>query len=159
MDRWDAAQLARELLHQHGLERWRFAFNRRKRAMGLCRYEARRIELSIHFVAANDRAAVHDTLLHEIAHALAGREAGHGPRWRQICRRIGATPQRLGEAAMPRGRWVAVCPGCGARYERHRRPPSGYQYACSQCGHKRGRLRFQRNELSGGVASGNEPRP
>jgi predicted SprT family Zn-dependent metalloprotease len=148
LDRWEAANEAEKLLTHHGLVGWRFAFNRRKRAMGLCRYDAQRIELSIHFVESNDAAAVRDTLLHEIAHALAGQAAGHGPRWRRICRQIGATPARCGDAAMPRGQWVATCPGCGGQYERHRRPPSGYHYACSRCGHKRGRLHFKRRELS-----------
>jgi predicted SprT family Zn-dependent metalloprotease len=149
MDRWDAAALARQLLTKHGLTDWTFAFNRRKRAMGLCRFEQRRIELSIHFATANDEAAVRDTLLHEIAHALAGPAAGHGPKWQRICRQIGASPDRLGEAAMPPGRWIATCPGCGHQYERHRRPPSGYHYACSRCGHKRGKLQFKRREVSG----------
>ena len=112
--------------------------------MGLCRYHDRRIELSIHFVEANDHAAIEDTLLHEIAHALAGEAAGHGPRWRRICRQIGATPQRTGEAQMPAGKWVAACPSCGHEYQRHRRPPSGYRYACRACGHERGELRFER---------------
>jgi predicted SprT family Zn-dependent metalloprotease len=136
---------------QHGLSHWRFAFNRRKRAMGLCRYEAQRIELSIYFIEANPASAVEDTLLHEIAHALAGQGAGHGPTWRRICRRIGATPTRCGQAEMPRGQWVAACPSCGREYERHRRPPSGYHYACSSCGHPRGKLSFRRRELIEGT--------
>jgi len=148
MDRWDAAQLANQLLEKHGLTDWRFAFNTRKRAMGLCRYEEKRIELSIHFTVQNDEPAVRDTLLHEIAHALAGRAAGHGPRWRKICRQIGASPKRLGEASMPAGQWIATCPSCGHTYERHRRPPSGYHYACGKCGHTRGKLKFQRRGVS-----------
>ena len=34
-----------------------------------------------------------DNLLHEIAHAIVGREAGHGPLWKVTARRIGATPR------------------------------------------------------------------
>jgi predicted SprT family Zn-dependent metalloprotease len=148
VDRWDAAHLAETLLSRHGLSErgWRFRFNRRKRAMGLCRYDAKHIELSIHFVASNSRAAIEDTLLHEIAHALAGQAAGHGAKWRHICRELGATPTRCGEAAMPPGQWVATCPGCGSEHQRHRRPPSGYHYACKQCGHQRRKLIFRRRE-------------
>ena len=36
---------------------------------------------------------IRDTVLHEIAHAIAGREAGHGPLWKVTARRIGATPR------------------------------------------------------------------
>ena len=36
---------------------------------------------------------IRDTVLHEIAHAIAGHEAGHGPLWKATARRIGATPR------------------------------------------------------------------
>ena len=36
---------------------------------------------------------IRDTVLHEIAHAIAGREAGHGLLWKVTARRIGATPR------------------------------------------------------------------
>lgn len=36
---------------------------------------------------------VTDTILHEIAHALAGPAARHGPAWKSIARRLGATPK------------------------------------------------------------------
>ena len=38
-------------------------------------------------------AEIRDTILHEIAHALAGPEARHGARWKAIARRIDATPR------------------------------------------------------------------
>ena len=36
---------------------------------------------------------VTDTILHEIAHALAGPGAGHGPAWKATASRLGATPK------------------------------------------------------------------
>ena len=76
MDLDSAEQIAEHLMTRHGLmgRGWSFAFNRRKRSLGLCHYTARRIELSSHFVEMNDETQVRDTVLHEIAHALAGRE-------------------------------------------------------------------------------------
>lgn len=142
MDAWTATQLAESLMREHQLSDWRFRFNRRKRAMGLCRYEMKTIELSIHFVLRNDQAQVVDTILHEIAHALAGYAAGHGAKWRRICRQIGASPQRCGEPVMPAGKWRAICPSCGFEYSRYRRPPRGASYACSDCGFERGKLVF-----------------
>ena len=51
---YEAAEvLARGLLAEHGLLEWHFGWNRRKRALGLCRYLERRIELSHHFVREN----------------------------------------------------------------------------------------------------------
>ena len=38
-----------------------------------------------------DPREVRDTILHEIAHALAGAKAKHGPAWKAIARRLGAT--------------------------------------------------------------------
>lgn len=40
-------------------------------------------------------AHVKDTVLHEIAHALAGHEAKHGPVWQKIAKEIGANGQRV----------------------------------------------------------------
>lgn len=143
MDLPGAAKLAEDLMRTHRLSGWSFGFNRAKRQLGVCRYQTKRIELSVHFVAANDEPAVRETLLHEIAHALAGREAGHGPKWKAICVKLGCRPERLDhEAVMPEGRWRATCPGCGQTFRRHRRPMRGRTYACRRCGPRRGKLRF-----------------
>lgn len=139
----DADQLARQLLQEHALHDWGFFWNRRKRALGLCRYERKRIELSLPFVLHNDEAAVRDTILHEIAHALAGPRAGHGSKWRKICVNIGAKPERCDHVAiMPRGRWIGTCPSCGKEYSRHRRPLKNRLYCCRHCGRERGRIQF-----------------
>src|SRR5689334_13851065 len=89
-----AAALARELLAANGLNDWSFRFNRSKVNMGLCKYGPRTIELSVFFVERNSDEAIRDTLLHEVAHALAGRAAGHGPLWKAMCVRVGAKPER-----------------------------------------------------------------
>lgn len=144
MDRFDASRLARRLLVEHGLTDWTFGFNRRKRALGLCRYTERRVELSIYLVDLNSDEEVLDTLLHEIAHALCGPKAGHGPKWRAKCRELGAKPERLcSDAAMPRGPWRATCPGCRHEHARHRRPMRGRTYHCTHCGAERGKLEFR----------------
>jgi predicted SprT family Zn-dependent metalloprotease len=135
--------MALDLMCQYRLTEWTFAFNRAKRTMGLCRHEERRIELSVYFVLANDAESIRDCILHEIAHALAGCEDGHGPVWREICRRIGAKPERCGDAQMPEGSWSAVCPNCLRQFTRHRRPRRNMAYCCSDCGWERGRLKFR----------------
>src|SRR5262249_31162680 len=84
---------------------------------------------------------IRDTLLHEIAHALAGRDAGHGPLWKAMCRRAGAKPERLSfEADMPAGRWQAKCGCCGVLHHKHRRPKRFVGWWCCQCGPERGGL-------------------
>lgn len=140
-----AARMALELMSQHGVGDWSFAWNRRKRSLGLCRYRTRRIELSYHFVYANEDAQVRETILHEIAHALAGEKAGHGPLWKTMCLRVGCKPERCdqGEAVMPRGRWTARCAACGKEYSRHRRPARQARYWCRKCGPEHGNVTFK----------------
>jgi predicted SprT family Zn-dependent metalloprotease len=130
------------LIHRHGLAGWRFAWNRRKTCMGLCRYERQTIELSAYFVARNPVEEIRDTLLHEIAHALVGPGHGHDAVWEAKCREVGAVPRRCGEASMPAGAWQATCPGCAKRFNRHRRPRRG-KYYCQPCGPTRGTLMFK----------------
>lgn len=145
MDLPTAGKLAHDLLAEHGLTRrgWTFAFNRARRQLGKCDYTKQRIELSSPFVARNDEAEVRDTILHEIAHALAGHRAGHGPKWRAMCEKLGARPKRTCETAtMPHGAYRAVCPSCRMEHHRHRRPLKGRTYFCRQCGSEDGRLRF-----------------
>jgi len=134
MNPMDASEMARALMDRHGLRDWQFRFNNRKRSLGLCLYTDRRIELSRYLVRDNDEQAVRETMLHEIAHALAGPAAGHGPRWKAVCRHIGARPERIDcRATMPEGDWRATCSHCGAVYARHRRPPGGGTYYCRDC--------------------------
>ncbi len=140
----EAQAIARQSLHQFSLPDWTFAWNRRKRSLGLCRYRQKQIELSLHFVLANDVQQVRETVLHEIAHALAGEKAGHGPLWKNMCARVGCKPERCdrGEAVMPRGKWLARCTGCGKEYWRHRRPASRARYWCKTCGPQQGAITF-----------------
>lgn len=84
---------ARALMDRHGLIEWSFRFNHAERQLGLCRYQEKRILLSRGHAANGTRERVTDTILHEIAHALAGPSARHGPAWQMVARRLGATPK------------------------------------------------------------------
>jgi predicted SprT family Zn-dependent metalloprotease len=94
MNHYQAAQLARQKMAEHGLHDWQFALNGRfKNILGQCCYGRKLIELGKDFVSANGQAEVLDTILHEIAHALT-QGAGHGPVWKAMCLKIGARPQQ-----------------------------------------------------------------
>lgn len=136
-------QSALELMARHGLSGWRFAFNRRKRALGLCRYAIRTIELSIFLVYQNGPEEILDTILHEIAHALVGPEHGHDAVWKQKCLEIGAKPLRCGAADMPAGQWQARCGGCGAVFSRYRKPKRLQGWFCRACGPERGQFTWR----------------
>lgn len=128
----EASALGRQLLDAHGLGEWTFMFDRAKRRAGMCRFEARTISLSRHLTALHDTEQVRDTLLHEIAHAIAGPKAGHGPSWRAVAEQVGARPQRLlpEEAPLPQAPWRGRCPG-GHDHRRFRRPTK--PLSCSRC--------------------------
>ncbi len=144
----NAKTLAIQLMAQHGLTDWAFAFNTNKRRAGVCRYPVRgrpgRIELSKHYVLRNPEHEVLDTILHEIAHALVGHGHGHDEVWKAKCVEVGARPERCygEEVEMPRGRWRATCGGCGREHDRHRKPKRLTGWWCRGCGKERGALRW-----------------
>ena len=84
---------ALELLKQHGLAGWSLRFNSSRKNLGQCRYRQKLILLSRSHAVEGTQREVTDTILHEIAHALAGPAAGHGSKWKAIARRLGATPR------------------------------------------------------------------
>lgn len=117
---------------RHRLTGWRLVFDNAKTRAGACRSDRREITLSRPLVALYSPEQVTETMLHEIAHALAGSGHGHDRVWRTIARRIGYTGGRCLPADAPQvdGPWVGVCPA-GHRTTAHRRPVR--VRSCPQC--------------------------
>lgn len=133
MDLERLAALAAEHLAKNGLTGWTFALSNSKRRLGVCKYRPKRIEIGAYYAAHNPEVAVLDTLLHEIAHALAGPGAGHGPAWRAVAERLGATPRARDtspDTVTPPGNWRAVCPACRRTHHRYKRPLARARYHC-----------------------------
>ncbi len=127
--------LARELLDQHGLSHWELKIGKTKRAAGRCWSGKQIIELSVHHVTLNSEAEVRDTILHEIAHALAGHSAGHGPAWERMCVIVGARPERCyssSRVVVPERKYAAVCGKCEKRYTMDRKSKK-LNYFCRPC--------------------------
>ena len=144
MDPEQARDLAYTLMTRHGLGSWTFAFDRAKRRFGACNYTTRTISLSRTLTLLNDPAAVTETLLHEIAHALTP-GANHGSVWRAKCRELGVSAQRCytaEEVAQPPSRYLLVCDTCGLEVPRHRRTTT--PVACKDCCVKRNKGRYTR---------------
>ena len=93
----EVANRARDLMDSHGLEDWTFRFSAAQSRLGECREREKLIRLSRRHAVKADPREVKDTILHEIAHALAGARAGHGPAWKAIAKRIGASPKARAE--------------------------------------------------------------
>lgn len=123
---------AEALIEKHLDDSWTFAFDHAKRRAGLCDYTRKRISVSRYLAARYDDDENHQTLLHEVAHALAGPAAGHGPRWKAVARDLGYVggTTHHGETATELAPWVGVCPAGHVAY-RHRRPTRAA--SCSRC--------------------------
>lgn len=135
MDLEQAETVARELMAEHLPGYWEFAFHRRKRHMGNCNFTRTTIFLSVHFVAIATPEELDQVVRHEIAHALAGPDAGHGPVWVQQAIEIGVKdPSRSIETVndIP-ARYQATCEHCGHTYRKHRWTNRVANSACTRC--------------------------
>lgn len=143
----EVTTLARQLMEQHGVGHLKLTVNGTKRALGQCyRYgnTPTEIRLSKHWMSHLSEDKVRDTILHEIAHALTPGD-GHGYRWKAMCRKIGANPNRT--ADLPRdivislqekiANYKAVCtnPKCDGLHMFYRLTRKWQQgvYVCGKC--------------------------
>jgi len=127
---------------------WSFGFDSAKTRAGLCDYSRRRITVSRHLAARFGDDEIHQVLLHEVAHALAGPRAGHGPRWKSTARDLGYEGSRLhsGEIASELAPWVGTCPR-GHEHFRYRKPTR--DLSCARCSRRfdpSARIVWQRRE-------------
>ena len=128
-------RMMRNLMEVHGLKtsgpdgstfRWS---NARSQA-GSCDSRRRVLRLSRPIAELWGPEGMRDTALHEVAHAIAGHKAGHGPEWKAVCQRIGAKPERCytvtKNTPMPAARYTGTCPSGHAhtRQRAGRRPVS-----------------------------------
>lgn len=132
----ELSAFANEKLTEFGLYQkgWRFRFDRAKARFGCCRFDLRLITVSSVLTQANEEAECRDTVLHEIAHALAGRSAGHGAAWKKACKLVGAKPVRCYTTAavkQPDPDYWGVCPHCDHRANYYKLPRT--VRACRRC--------------------------
>ena len=94
----EAFDLLKEEMGAHGLIDlgWSAKLDDAKKRFGVCRMGPKEISLSRPLCLLNPEDEVRDTILHEIAHALAWElfkeNCAHDERWKEICVRIGARP-------------------------------------------------------------------
>lgn len=126
-------------LAEHGLTDWSFTFDNAKRRFGVCRARSKVISLSLPLTKLNNEREVLDTILHEVAHALAGPNAGHGYKWKLKAAEIGARAERCYQAnvvVQPPHLYTVTCTACGTTGNRHRKP--SHKMYCVICHKKSG---------------------
>lgn len=123
---------ASALISLHLDDSWSFGFDNAKTRAGLCNYTTKRISVSRYLAARYEDDEIHQVLLHEVAHAMAGSRAGHGPRWKSIARSIGYEGKRLHDGAVAEelAPWVGTCPA-GHVVHRYRKPTR--PLSCAKC--------------------------
>lgn len=123
---------ANALIQLHLDDSWTFGFDNAKTRAGLCNYTAKRITVSRHLATRYDDDEIHQVLLHEVAHAMAGAHAGHGPTWKATARQIGYEGKRLHDGAIAEelAPWVGTCPA-GHVVHRYRKPTR--PLSCAKC--------------------------
>ena len=133
MDLKELETVASREMTKYELHGWTFGLANTKRRLGVCKYRTKRIEIAEYYARNSPQESVLDTLLHEIAHAIAGPKTGHGPAWKAIAVRIGATPRACDNsqaAVVKPGDWQATCAACKKIFHRYKRPRSLSGYRC-----------------------------
>jgi len=111
---------------------WSFGFDSAKTRAGLCNYTKKRITVSRYLALRYADDEIHQVLLHEVAHALAGTRAGHGPSWKKVAAELGYEGKRLHDGAIANelAPWVGACPAGHIHY-RYRKPTRAL--SCGKC--------------------------
>lgn len=144
----EVTALALQLMSEHNLNwpAWGFRIARSKLRLGFCQYNrfnGGMIAFSKNFLHLSDHE-IRDTLLHEIAHALVGHRAGHGPQWKLMCVKIGAKPNECADLKSEdkvEFKWTGVCPD-GHTLSRHALTEKGRRLACGTCCREKNDGRF-----------------
>ena len=123
---------ANALITLHLDPAWTFDFDFAKTRAGLCNYSSKTISVSRYLASRYGDDEIHQVLLHEVAHAIAGTRAGHGPRWKAVATDLGYVGKRLHDGAIANelAPWMGACPA-GHLHFRYRSPTR--TLACGQC--------------------------
>ena len=145
MTKTQLRRLANRLLREENLNRWKFKIGDTGNNLGVCDYQRSTIVLNEFYVDHNSEKDVIDTLKHEIAHALTPGHK-HDKVWKSVALRLGCKPERCGKTKILTrpGAYGAVCPCCGTRFNKSRKPKYAQGYYCPSCGKEKGKLTFKK---------------
>ena len=134
LDRFDYVQaMAEAMMREHlDVTAWSFGFDSAKRRAGLCSYTDQRITISKYLVSIHTFDESRQVMLHEIAHALSGKRAGHSKKWLETAKAIGYRAERFSGKAIAEqtAPWLGLCPA-GHEHFRYRAPKG--ESSCGLC--------------------------
>lgn len=102
-------QHAVELIHTHGLKKWKFKFDHSTRRAGCCNYRDKLISISFNLAIHGSDNDIRDTILHEIAHALIGKKHHHNAVWKTKAQAIGCSGERCHHLVFSPPRYNVTC--------------------------------------------------
>ena len=112
--------------------KWNVKYSLNTGFAGITLFSDRTISLSVPFCMVSEREKIEDTVLHEIAHAMAGIRAGHGLQWWVVAREIGCDATKCTSAPLP-PKWIGEC-GCGNQWKLQKAPSKSYRRGkCRKC--------------------------
>ena len=155
-----ARDMALELMREHGLlaDGWTFKFDAGVKRFGATHWKKdrftkefveKKITLARDLVKINTEERVRRTMLHEIAHALAGPHAGHGPLWLAKCAEVGIPDEKAcytneTTVTLP-ARWIGRCPKCTVKVERERLTKRNRNAWHTGCGDREHPIQWTKN--------------
>jgi hypothetical protein len=89
MNETEVRKLAHSHLNKAGLIGWKVVFGNAASKGGSCKYSTKTLRFSRLYIGNLTDAGVRNLITHEVAHAIAGYEADHGPIWAKIHRSLG----------------------------------------------------------------------
>jgi predicted SprT family Zn-dependent metalloprotease len=131
---------------QDDIPGWTFGWNNRTSSLGLCVYRKKQVQVSSIWASKLTDDEVMDTVLHEVAHAVAFTVHGchdHGPVWKKVCMELGCTPKATARTSIPMSelgiqtKWQVLCNDCKTVSLYQRKPKRDIKhYACMVCRRK-----------------------
>jgi SprT protein len=130
-----AERILRSVFKPHALPGWKILFSQTSlKRSGSCSYHTKTLRINKSFAVRAPESSLVDTILHEIAHMLAGESAGHGPEWKKVAKEIGCSGKVEHDFEWASEPFVAKCPTkghleMGANVIRWKKP-----LECPKCG-------------------------
>lgn len=93
------------------IEGWQLKMGNMKTALGMCYHGKNIIKVSSHFLRGPTctEAKMRNTILHELAHVIAGPKNGHNQIWKNIALHIGCDGSICNTMDLPEAKYLAHC--------------------------------------------------